>query len=143
MEIEFPVEFLVRGTPLSLQAKRKEALSQWKERVKSASREGATNLIDPCFADESSRLSVTLYYFPDDRMPGDVDNIVKPILDAMCQHIYVDDAQVERVVVQKFEPGNVFPFSSPSEIFSKVISGEFEAPVLYVRVSNEVFEDLR
>jgi len=48
-------------------------------------------------------------------MTGDVDNIVKPILDAMTKFIYVDDQQVERVVVQKFEPDNIFTFSNPSE----------------------------
>jgi crossover junction endodeoxyribonuclease RusA len=60
------------------------------------------------------RIAVTLFYFPAERVQLDVDNIVKLVLDALCKHIYMDDAQVERVVVQKFEPGNVFPFSSPS-----------------------------
>lgn len=47
-------------------------------------------------------------------MVGDVDNIVKPILDALSKFIYVDDHQVERLVVQKFEADNIFGFSSPS-----------------------------
>ncbi len=41
-------------------------------------------------------------------MQGDVDNIVKPILDALSKHIYNDDGQVERIWVQKFEPGRIF-----------------------------------
>jgi endodeoxyribonuclease RusA/REase_AHJR-like protein len=52
-------------------------------------------------------------------MPGDVDNIVKPILDVLGRHIYVDDAQVERVVVEKFEPKNVFAFRAPSPTHRK------------------------
>ncbi len=41
------------------------------------------------------------------RNAGDIDNIVKPILDALCHHIYMDDRQVQRLVVQKFEPDAV------------------------------------
>ena len=47
----------------------------------------------------TGRVAVTLFYFPEAAMQGDIDNIVKPILDALAQHIYIDDAQVERLVV--------------------------------------------
>ena len=73
-------------------------------------------------------------------MQGDVDNIVKLVLDAMKQHIYVDDRQIERVVVQKFEPGNVFPFTSPSEKLADAMAREDS--VLYIRLSTDPFEDL-
>ena len=73
-------------------------------------------------------------------MQGDVDNIVKPVLDALSRHIFINDRQVERVLVQKFEPGNVFGFARPSVTFAKAL--EDEKPVLYVRVSNDPFEDL-
>jgi hypothetical protein len=74
-------------------------------------------------------------------MQGDIDNIVKPILDAMERHIYLDDRQVERVVVQKFEPGNVYQFPTPSAMLDKALN--HEKPVLYVRLSDDPFEDLR
>jgi crossover junction endodeoxyribonuclease RusA len=102
MQIDFPIEFLVQGTPVSSQAKRPESKNEWKERVKSASNTAIPNLH---FASDES-MAVTLYYLPSEPMQGDIDNIVKPILDALCQHIYRDDNQVARVVVQKFEPGN-------------------------------------
>lgn len=86
-------------------------------------------------------MAVTLYYLPEARMQGDVDNIVKLVLDALCKHIYLDDAQVERVVVQKFEPGNVFSFRRPSAAMVAAISGP--KPALYVRVSTDPFEDLQ
>ena len=86
-------------------------------------------------------MSVTLYYLPDEEMEGDIDNIVKPVLDALCKHIYLDDHQVERVLVQKFEPGNVFSFGQPTSVFSSALIAE--KPVLYVRVSNAPFEDLK
>ncbi len=93
VEIVFPVEFIVQGTPVSLQAKRAESKVIWKERVKQAS---YSALPEDHFATDLS-LAVTLFYFPDGQMQGDVDNIVKPILDALDKHIYFTDRQVERV----------------------------------------------
>jgi hypothetical protein len=73
-------------------------------------------------------------------MQGDVDNIVKPILDALSRHVYLDDHQVERVVVQRFDPGTIFTFKQPTVMFSQALGGE--RPVVYVRVSNDPFEEL-
>lgn len=85
-------------------------------------------------------MSVTLYYFPGGRMQGDVDNIVKPVLDALSKHVYLDDAQVERIVAQKFEPGSVFEFKQPTDALTRAMAGP--KPVVYVRVSDNPFEDL-
>jgi len=68
-------------------------------------------------------MAVTLYYLPAASIPGDIDNIVKLVLDALIAQVYVDDAQIERIVVQKFEPGNVFNFSNPSATFVDAIAG--------------------
>jgi crossover junction endodeoxyribonuclease RusA len=137
MELSFPIEFLVHGTAVSLQAKRPESRAEWKERVKAAS---STVIPRPHFASEAS-LSVTLYYLPDAPMQGDVDNIVKPILDALSRHIYRDDHQVERLLVQKFEPGISFTFQNPSAIFASAIEGP--RPVLYVRLSDKPLEEFK
>ncbi len=83
---------------------------------------------------------MTLFYFPATEMQGDVDNIVKPILDALAQHIYYDDKQVERVWVQKFEPGRVFNFAKPSEVLSEALSGE--KPLLFIRLGDDPTEGL-
>jgi Holliday junction resolvase RusA-like endonuclease len=96
MEISFPLEFLVHGTPVSVQTKRAQSREAWKARVKDASNSA---LPEQHLASEE-RLSVTLFYFPDAEMEGDVDNIVKYTLDGMSRHVYMDDRQVERVVVQ-------------------------------------------
>ncbi|MFI5014452.1 MAG: RusA family crossover junction endodeoxyribonuclease [Hyphomicrobiales bacterium] len=87
------------------------------------------------------RLAITLYYYPEDRMVGDVDNIVKLTLDAMSRHIYLDDAQVERVVVQKFERDRVFSFSNPTETLAACMLGA--KPALYIRLSDDPHEELR
>ncbi len=73
-------------------------------------------------------------------MQGDIDNIVKPVLDAMSRDIYADDRQIERVVVQKFEPGGIFRFSAPSDALEQALNGD--KPVLYVRLSDNPSEEL-
>lgn len=83
---------------------------------------------------------MTLYYFPAEPMVGDVDNIIKLVLDACSKHVYVDDIQVERIVVQKFEPDRVFAFSEPTPTLAEAVS--MDKPILYVRISSDPFEDL-
>jgi hypothetical protein len=136
MEIEFPIEFIVLGTAVSLQAARAATKSEWKERVKYAS---TAVIPQPHFVSQN-RMAITIYNLPAEPMQGDVDNIVKLIVDALTQHIYVDDRQIERVVVQKFEPGNLFTFAEPGEVLSRAL--ETAKPLVYIRISNDPFEDL-
>src|ERR1700730_5294688 len=136
IEIGFPLEFVVAGTPVSHQAKRRESLDQWKSRVVEASR---TILPEGHFATEDP-LGITLYYIPDSEMQGDIDNIVKPILDALGRHVYIDDQQIQRILVQKFEPGNVFSFTQPSPMLENAL--EHVKPALYIRGPDDPFEDL-
>lgn len=136
VEIRFPVEFLVNGTPVSQQAKRTASLEEWKQNVKDASR---VALPDGHFATDR-RVSITMFYFPDGPMQGDIDNIVKPILDALCKHVYVDDRQVDRIWVQKFERGRDVVISSPSPVLAEALQGK--TPLLYLRLSDDVSEGL-
>ena len=136
MEIEFPIEFLVLGTPVSAQSRSPVSRDGWKARVLAA----AQGVVPQPHSPSQKRLAVTLFYFPEGPRQGDVDNIVKFTLDALWPDIYLDDRQIERVLVQKFEPGNVFRFSNPSEALVKAITGA--KPVLYVRLSDNPFEDL-
>jgi crossover junction endodeoxyribonuclease RusA len=133
---EFPIEFVVRGTPVSFQADRAESKLEWKERVKGAS----WNVLPEGHWASEARIAVTIFYFPDGPMEGDIDNIIKLILDALNEHIYMDDRQVERLVVQKFEPNKIFEFGAPTTTLVDAIN--FQKPVLYIRVSDNPFEDL-
>jgi Holliday junction resolvase RusA-like endonuclease len=136
VEIDFPLEFVVPGTPVSLQAKRTDSKMAWKALVKEAS---YTALPEGHFS-TTSPMSVTLFYFPATEMQGDIDNIIKPILDALCKHVYDDDKQVERVWVQKFEPGKIFQFSNPTRMLTEAIQGE--KPLLFVRLTDDPTEGL-
>ncbi len=136
VEIRFPIEFIVRGTPVSFQAARGGSKEAWKRRVKEASYDA---LPEGHYATEAF-ISVTLFYFPAVKMQGDLDNIVKPILDALSKHIYYDDRQVERIWVQKFEPGRIFPFARPSKALAEALSAD--KPLLFIRLGDDPAEGL-
>lgn len=136
VEIGFPLEFIVPGTPVSLQTRRPEARSGWRDHIRQASRAA---LPEGHFA-ATVPLAVTLFYFPADRMQGDIDNIVKPVLDALCRHVYLDDRQVERVWVQKFEPDRMFAFRDPSPVLAEALGAP--KPLLFVRVTDDCLEGL-
>lgn len=69
-------------------------------------------------------------------MQGDVDNIVKPIADGMLAVIYPNDRVIERITVQKFEPGVDTVFRSLTPTLRRAI--ETEPPVLYIRTDDDL-----
>lgn len=137
MKIVFPIQFIVQGAAVSSQAKGRRSIEPWKERVKTASYE---KLPEGHFA-SAEPMSVTIYCFPNGAMEGDIDNVIKPILDAMKTQVYLDDKQVERVVAQKFDEGRLFRFDNPSIELEAAINGQ--KPLVYVKVSDRPQEELR
>ncbi len=111
VEIEFPIEFIVEGVPVSLQAKRAKTRENWVKRVRAAA---AAQLPDNHFATEHP-IEVTIFNFSDAKIETDLDNVIKPIRDALSGCIYIDDSQVEELVVQRFEPGRPIVLQDPSE----------------------------
>ena len=81
-----------------------------------------------------------MFYFPQAPMAGDLDNIVKLILDALQPHIYVDDSLIDRLVVQRFDPSGTYTFASPSDTL--VAAMATQDPVLYIRLAEVSFEDV-
>jgi crossover junction endodeoxyribonuclease RusA len=111
LEIEFPLEFIVCGAPVSHQRGNRRAKAEWKQLVK----DGSQSVLPEAHSCTERPLAAALYYFPNGKMDGDIDNIIKLTLDALSKHIYLDDNQIERIVVQKSEPDRVFSFSAPNE----------------------------
>ena len=130
-EIPFPYEIVIEGTPRSHQGNP----APWIATVLEAARTRVRAVDDLGFIDERP-VAVTIYYFPDTPMRGDVDNIVKPILDGMKSAVYPDDKVVERVLVQKFEPGIERDFSTVSEQLAIALA--HEPPVVYIRVDDDL-----
>ena len=93
-----PFGFVVEGPAVSKQARKKERREEWKKKVKAAARERWN--AEPLPA--SSLIALTITYFTK-VVPGeqrdhgealDVDNLAKPIMDAMKGVVYCDDKQV-------------------------------------------------
>jgi crossover junction endodeoxyribonuclease RusA len=81
-------------------------------------------------------LAATIFYFPPAKMDGDVDNIVKLILDGMKNVIYLEDNLIERVTVQKFEPDITWTFRSLTSKLEEAV--ESEPPVIYIRIDDDL-----
>jgi crossover junction endodeoxyribonuclease RusA len=69
-------------------------------------------------------------------MEGDVDNIVKLILDGMKKVVYAEDDVVERVVVQRFEPHYPWTFRSLTAKLEEAVGSEL--PVVYIRIDDDL-----
>jgi len=69
-------------------------------------------------------------------MQGDVDNIVKLIVDGMVTIVYPDDRPLERIIVQKFEPGVDVVFRSLTATRERAV--ETDPPVIYIRIDDDL-----
>ena len=127
VEIEFPLEVMVKGVPLSLGAST-ASKEEWKQRIRTAAKE---ELPEGHFATDGP-MKVLIYYFSDAPTNVDLDNIVKPILNSFSKFVYLDDRQVERLVVHKFEPGRLFTFASPSPRLAETVGTE--GPRVYMKI---------
>ena len=105
-----PFEFFVLGRPVSQQTRRRELVREWRAQVRGEA-ERSWNSED---APHGGALMVTLTYFYDE-MPMDVDNIPKPVLDALVGLVYDDDSQVTDILCRKRElrPDLSIPKRSP------------------------------
>jgi crossover junction endodeoxyribonuclease RusA len=86
----------VDGPPVSQQTRRRERLKAWQTTVRQEAEKywprGQKTATGPIM------LQITYFY---DSVTMDVDNIVKPIQDAIIGLAYVDDDQVTDVLVRK------------------------------------------
>lgn len=132
VEIEFPVEFWLPGVPASQQA---SSLSQasWRARIADAAR---TRLPEGHFV-SGDAIKVTIYHFSADRMEGDLDNIIKPILDSLNRVLYLDDSQIERIVAQRFESGGLLSFDVSSRTLATAVASEGARTYLHFDISSD------
>jgi hypothetical protein len=133
---ELPLEIVVRGIPVSLQASTRSRRA-WRDTIRFA----AEGVIPGGSWALTDRLAVTIFYFAEGQMLGDIDNIVKPILDAMIPNVYVDDSLIDRVVVQRFAPSDVFSFTDPTPALTEAIVED--GPAVYIRITDDLHEDLQ
>ena len=68
-------------------------------------------------------------------MTGDLDNRIKPILDALTGPVYLDDRLLDRLVVQRFAPSERCRIRDPSPtLVAAIWAGE---PMVYIRIDED------
>ena len=92
--MSIPIEFVIGGPAVSQQG-RPAAKETWRQAVQEAARDrwAATGPAE-------GSVAVTITYFFQEAAP-DVDNIPKPILDALNGVVYADDEQVSDLLCRK------------------------------------------
>lgn len=129
-----PFDFTIAGPPVSQQARRSERIEEWRDAVKEAANQlwlGAPPV--------ESVVMVTVIYFHDGRR-FDVDNIPKPILDALNGLVFSDDNQVTDLVCRKLNLDDRPRVVSRSEVLNEAIDngGQFLHIVVESATEREV-----
>jgi crossover junction endodeoxyribonuclease RusA len=133
--LPFPIEFTIRDTPRSHQSGNSKGKERWKLKVGEIARTHVKTLREFYFLDQRP-LAATIFYFPPTEMEGDVDNIVKLIVDGMVTIIYPNDRLLDRIIVQKFEPGVEAVFHSLTPTLEEAI--DTDPPVVYIRIDDDL-----
>lgn len=122
-------EFTVAGTPVSQQTRRRERLKVWKMIVRREAEKYWSS--DQSVATGAVMLQITYFY---NTVAMDVDNIVKPIQDAMIGLAYDDDNQVTDILVRKRRLSNNFNLESLSTVLLDSFTRKTE--FLYIVVTD-------
>lgn len=130
----FRFEFIVNGPPVSQQARRRERVRQWTQEVRAAA--GKYWSVEEIAITEPLLVSITYFY---DTTSMDVDNIPKPIIDALKALVYVDDNQVTDVMCRKRNLNDELRVENPSIVLAEGFSRGTE--FLYILV--EEIPDLK
>ncbi len=91
-----PFEFIVDGPPVSQQTRRGEKRRDWIAKVRQEAQRYWSG--DPAPVAEPIMLTITYFY---DSVSVDVDNVIKPIQDALKGLVYDDDVQVTDVLSRR------------------------------------------
>lgn len=105
-----PFEFTIKGPPISHQAK-STSRQRWKAAVAAAATAEVTPGNTPTIDDVAIRIT---YYYEGDT--PDVDNIIKPIQDALIGIVYADDSQVMQAVSSKTRIDGSFTIRGASAV---------------------------
>ena len=129
-----PFEFLIRSRPVSQQTRRRDRLREWKEFVKSEAQRYRTS----SDLNVGSPVCITLVYLYNEAAL-DVDNILKPIQDALIGLVFSDDFLVTDAICRRRQLGGVFDLSRASSV---LIEGfEYGNEFVYVHIAGAPPQD--
>jgi len=120
-------ELVVIGRPVSQQARRRERLREWKDRVRTTALRDWSNTR----AETAAKVALTLFHLYRDAAL-DIDNIIKPVQDALVGLAFEDDRQVSDLVVRTRPLGTMFRVESFSAVLAAAIDSGNE--LIYVRI---------
>jgi crossover junction endodeoxyribonuclease RusA len=124
-----PFEFIVEGPPVSQQTRRRQdRLPPWRAGVRAAAATRWSSSIPP--VDQEISVEITHFF---EGAPADVDNIVKPILDALKGLVYRDDRQITDLVSRRRSLEGPYTATSVSATLAEGISLRRE--FLHIRVT--------
>ena len=121
-----PFKFTVKGPPLSQQAKR-SSQEKWKTRVRQAAEGALPDGSSPVVGE----VAISVVYYYEGETP-DVDNIIKPIQDALKGVVYVDDGQIVKASSAKTRIDGSFRIRGASATLLQAFSQN--DPFVYVCV---------
>jgi hypothetical protein len=132
MKREMPPSFVfwVAGVPRSLQATRK---ADYTESIRQAAKQSIGKPL------KTPRIDIDIVFACKDRnLRADVDNVAKPVLDALKDVLYDDDRQVRSVRVVALPLDDVFKASGPvtAETWKRLL--ECEEFLVVARVNSEL-----
>ncbi len=127
--VVLPFEFVIDGPPVSQQTRRRERLRNWICEVQNEAKRHWPNDELPI----SSLVMVKITYFYED-VSIDVDNISKPILDALKGLVFADDDQVTDLLCRKRNLRGIFRAGNASIVLSERLDRENE--FLYIAVQD-------
>ena len=120
-------EFVIPKRPVSLQTRKRENLQLWKDFVSAEAAKTWTGTVNT-----EMEMQLTLVYLYDN-YPVDIDNIIKPIQDALQNLIYKDDTLVTDVDAHRRPlKGTTDMTHLPLLLFNAIVSGN---ECVYVRIS--------
>ena len=129
-----PFEFVVAGSPVSQQTRRRELLREWIQTVHQVARQGWVT--EPPFA---GAVAVTITFFYDSDLL-DVDNIPKPVLDALKGIVYDDDRQVSDLLCRKRDLSEELLIQNPSTTLLDALRDR--EPLLHVSVAEAMTREI-
>ena len=129
-----PFEFTVEGPPVSQQARQRQRVREWMQYVQSAA--GWRWDRESPFTGE---IEVAITYFFDS-VDIDVDNIPKPILDALAGLVYYNDSQVTDMICRKRDRRRIPEFPDPPQMVVEALAHTEQ--FLYIKVSEAQSEEM-
>ena len=122
-----PFEFIILGPPVSQQTRRRERLQHWRARIRNAAESGWLTDIP---LEQEITVEIT-YLF--EGAPADVDNIIKPILDAMEGVVFKNDSQITDLIIRRRNIAGPYTIDSVSSILAEALANRLE--FLHIRVT--------